>query len=132
VSEGVVTEADLERMRRGIELYNAGDFDGLAEFVSPDLVMERVGDQPPIVGWEEFRAFQDPDAFEWQKIETLEWRVNGAKVLIRTRIRAKGTASGVELDIEGWMVWTIRDGLAVHLVNAQDEERALEAFRAPA
>jgi len=132
VPEGQVTDEDLARMQRAFELYNEGDYDGLKEFVSPEIVMERVGEMPPIEGWDAFRAFQEPDAFEWQRIEPLDWQVNGEKVLIRIRIRSKGATSGVELDIDGWMVWTVRDGLGVHLLNTQDEERALEAFRAPA
>ena len=89
-------------------------------------------DLAPIEGWDSFRAFLDPDAFEWQQLEPLEWRVNGSKVLVRVRVRAQGAASGLELDIQSWMVWTMSDGLGVHLVNTQDEKRALEAFRAPA
>ena len=119
-------------MKLGFELYNQGDYDSLREFVSPDVVMERVGEQPPIEGWEAFRAFQEPDAFEWQRLEPLDWRVNGDKVLIRLRVRSKGAVSGVELELEGWMVWTVSDHEVVRIVNAQDEERALEAFRAPA
>jgi hypothetical protein len=132
VPEGQLTEEELARMQRGFELFNAGDHDALRDFVSPDIVMERVGDLPPIHGWEAFRALQEPDAFEWQTVEPLEWQVNGQKLLIRVRIRSKGAASGVVIDMQGWMVWTYRDGLVVHMINAQDEERALEAIRAPA
>src|SRR3954447_22549511 len=89
VPEGGVTEEDLARMKRGYELYSEGDFDGLAEFVAPDVVMERIADLAPIEGWDSFRAFLDPDAFEWQQIEPLEWRVNGSKVLVRVRVRAQ-------------------------------------------
>src|SRR3954469_18823796 len=131
VPEGRITEEDLARMRRGFELYNQGDYDGLRDLISPDVVMERVGDQEPVRGWEAFRAFQDPDAFEWQHLEPLEWSVNGEKVLVRLRIHAKGAGSGVELDTPGWMVWTIRNGLGVHVLNTTDEKRALEEFRAP-
>ena len=127
-----MTEEDIARMERGFELFNAGDYDGLREFVAPDVVMERVGDFPAVHGWAAFRALQEPDAFEWQTVEPLDWQVNGEKVLIRVRIRSKGAASGVVIDMQGWMVWTVRDGLVVHMINAQDEERALEAFRAPA
>src|SRR3954453_12788173 len=127
VPEGQVTEEELARIKHGFELYNTGDYDALREFVSADVVMERVGDQPPIRGWDAFRAFQDPDAFEWQQLEPLEWTVNGEKVLIRLRIRAKGAASGVELDTEGWMVWTVRDGVGVHVLNTSDEAEARAA-----
>jgi hypothetical protein len=62
----------------------------------------------------------------------IDFELTDEQRLIRVRIRSKGAASGVVIDMEGWMVWTYRDGLVVHMINAQDEERALEAFRAPA
>jgi ketosteroid isomerase-like protein len=131
VPEGV-TEEDLARLKRGFELYNEGNYDGLEGLISPDVVVERVGAQPPIKGWPAFRAFQEPDAFAWQRLDPLEWTVNGQKVLIRLHVRAKGAASGVELDITGWMVWTIRDGVGVHLLNTTDEREAREFLAEPA
>src|SRR3954471_14441748 len=50
VPEGQITEADVERLKRGFELYNAEDFDALREFISPDIVVERVGELPPLEG----------------------------------------------------------------------------------
>jgi ketosteroid isomerase-like protein len=131
VLEGTITEADLERLERGYALYNEGDFDALAEFVSPDIVLERDGEQMAR-GWEAFRAFQEPDAFEWQKLDVVSTAINGDKVLMKVRVRSKGAASGIELDLPGWNVWTVKDGLGVHMFASFDEKRALEAFRAPA
>src|SRR4051794_10692233 len=65
VPEGQITEADMERMKRGFDLYNAGDYDALSEFIAPDVVMERLGEMSRVEGWDAFRAFQEPDAFEW-------------------------------------------------------------------
>jgi ketosteroid isomerase-like protein len=132
VPEGQITEADLERVKHAFELYNQGDYDALRDFIAPDVVMERVGDLPPIHGWDAFRRLQDPDAFEWQRVEPVEYTVNGDKVLLRVRVRAKGAGSGLELDVERWLVLTMSDGLAVRVLNSTDEQRALEAFRAPA
>ena len=125
--EGQVTDAELARIKRGFELYNEGDYDALTDFISPDVVMERVGEQEPVHGWEAFREFQNPVAFAWQRLEPIEWTVHGDKVLIRMRVRAQGAASGVELDMPGWMVCTIRDGLAVRIQNFTDEPDARAA-----
>jgi ketosteroid isomerase-like protein len=124
VPEGQITEADVERMKRGFELYNAEDFDALREFISPDIVVERVGELPPLEGWEAFRQFQEPDAFEWQRIEPIDSIINGDKVLLRVRIRSRGATSGVELVVDGWQVWTVKDGLVVRLQNFMDEADA--------
>jgi hypothetical protein len=111
VPEEQITDADVERMKRAFELYNAGDFDALRKFLAPDVVLERVGELPTLTGWEAFRALQEPEAFEWQRLYPLDWVINGDKAFVHMRIHAKGAGSGVELDIDGWQVYTVRDGL---------------------
>jgi ketosteroid isomerase-like protein len=127
VPEGQITDADIEHMHRGFERYNAEDWDALREFVSPDVVIERVGDMPPVHGWDGLRELLEPDAFAWQRIYPLDWTVNGDKALLRVRIHAQGAGSGLELDIEGWQVWTVRDHVVVRMQNFQDEAPAREA-----
>src|SRR3954466_14050844 len=115
VPEAQITEVDIERMKEGLAHYNSGRFDALREFVAPDLLVERIGNLPPLRGWEAFRAMQEPDAFEWQKIELLDWTVNGDKALLHVLIRSKGAMSGLVLEQEGWLVWTVADHLVVRI-----------------
>src|SRR3954453_5176555 len=68
VREAQITEVDIERMKEGFALFNSGSFDALSDFVAPDVIVERTGNLAPLHGWEAFRAMQEPDAFEWQKI----------------------------------------------------------------
>ncbi len=51
----------------------------------------------------------EPDAFAEQRIEPLEFRVNGDKVLVRQELFARGAGSGIELDVGSWAVWTLDD-----------------------
>jgi hypothetical protein len=53
-----------------------------------------------------------PDAHEEQRIEPLELEVNGNKVLVRQRTHGRGAESGIELDIEIWVIWTL-DGARI-------------------
>jgi ketosteroid isomerase-like protein len=119
----VVTDADLARMRHGFELFNAEQFESIGEFVTDDVVMERF-DGPPLRGRDALIEFLKPDVFEYQRLFPKEIEVHGDKLLLRLEIHAKGAASEVELTIDGWQVWTLRDGLASHIVNARDEEEA--------
>jgi ketosteroid isomerase-like protein len=127
VPEDQITEADIERMKRGFELYNARDYQALREFVAPDVVIERVGGLPPVHGFEALVALQEPDAFEWQHLHAVDWTINGDRGLVRVRIHAKGAGSGVELDVEGWQVYTLRDGLVVRMQNFLEEADARAA-----
>src|SRR3954453_22782330 len=127
VREGQITDADVERMKRGFASYNEGEFDALREFISADVVLERPGDLPALQGWDAFRELQEPDAFAWQRIYPLDWIVNGDRALIRVRFHAQGAASGIELDIPSWLVMTVRDGLAVRIQSFTDETGARTA-----
>src|SRR3954469_8236227 len=124
VREAQITEADVERMTEGLAHYNAGSFDALREFVAPDVLVERIGNLPPLRGWEAFRAMQEPDAFEWQKVEPSDWTINGDKALIHVLIRSKGAMSGLVLEQEGWLVWTVADHLVVRIQIFTDADEA--------
>ena len=72
----------------------------------------------------------EPDAFEDQRFEPLEFTANGNKVLARQHFTGRGAGSGMELDFTTYSVWTLDDdGLVTRLeayLPHQDSE-ALEA-----
>ena len=115
MAEEAITEEDVERMKRGFRLLNAGEFDELEQYVSPDVVVGRVGGMPPLVGWPALRENLEPDAFESQTIDPLGWEYSGNKALIHMRIHSVGAGSGLAIDTEGWMVWTVVDHLVTHM-----------------
>ena len=125
--EEQISADDVKRMKRGFELFNSGEFDALRELVAPDLVVERTGNLAPLRGWEAFRQMQEPDAFEWQRIHPLDWTINADKALLHVRIVSKGALSGLELDQEGWMVWTVADHVVTHMAAFTTEAEARAA-----
>jgi ketosteroid isomerase-like protein len=127
VPRDAITEADVERMQRGFTLYNEGDWDALREFIADDIVVERAGELPPLHGWDAFRQLLEPDAFEWQRMYPQDWTINCDKVVLRVRMHARGAASGLELDILGWQVWTVSDGVVVRIQAFTDEADARRA-----
>jgi hypothetical protein len=59
-----------------------------------------------------------------------EFQVKGNTVLVRQHSRARGTGSGIELDLENWVLWTLDgDGLATRLEAFLPHQDA-EAFEA--
>jgi ketosteroid isomerase-like protein len=121
-----MSEEHIEKLRRGYEAFSRGDFDSAIELAHPAIEFVRVGVDPPIRGVEAFRAWMEPDAIEDQRIEPLEFRTNGKKVLVRQVTRGRGARSGIEMETETWAVWTVdEDGLATHLevflVHQKDE-----------
>ena len=121
----------MEIVRKAYDAFNRGDFDRAIELAHPEIeVVTAGGVQPPIRGTAALRTWMEPDAIQDQRIEPLEFRSNGNKVLVRQRTHGRGSGSGIELDVESWVVWTLdENGLATQLANFLYHERneALEA-----
>jgi len=120
----------IQSLRRGYEAFSRGDFDAATEIAHPDIVFIPPGGQQPLRGASAFRAWMEPDALLEQRIEPLEFRINGNRVLVRQRTTARGAASGIELDLENLAVWTMdEDGLVTQLESflPHEESKALEA-----
>jgi len=123
-------EEFVARLRRGYEAFNRGDYDAAMEMAHPGIEFVRPGGQSPIAGADALRSWMEPDAFEEQKIEPLEFSVAKDKVLVRQHARARGAGSGIEIGIDSWSVWTLNDeGLAtrVEFFLHHQEAEALEA-----
>jgi ketosteroid isomerase-like protein len=125
-----MSQERVEKLRRAYEAFSRGDFDTAIEMAHPAIEFVRVGVDPPIRGVAALRAWMEPDAIEDQRIEPLDFRTNGNKVLVHQITRGRGARSGIEMKAETWAVWTLDEtGLATHvavfLVHQRDS--ALEA-----
>jgi ketosteroid isomerase-like protein len=122
--------AMIDALRRSHEAFNRGDFDAAVELAHPEMEFVPTGGQTSLRGAEAVRAWMEPDAFEEQRIEPLDFGVEGNKVLVRQHTQARGVGSGINLDLELWTVWTFDDDLLVTRVETylpHQESEALEA-----
>jgi ketosteroid isomerase-like protein len=120
----------IDSLRHTYEAFSRGDFDTAIEIAHPEIELVPPGGQGSYRGADAVRAWMEPDAFEEQRIQPREFRINGNKVLVRQHTTARGAGSGMELDLENWVVWTLNDdGLATRLENflPHQEDEALEA-----
>jgi ketosteroid isomerase-like protein len=125
-----MSQENLEKLRRAYEAFSRGDFDAAIEIVHPEIEFVRAGGQSPVLGADAFRAWMEPDAIEEARIEPIEFRTNGSKVLVRQLNRLRGAGSGIELESETWAVWTLdENGLATRLEGFMGHQRK-EAFEA--
>ena len=109
-------EDTIERLQAGYDAFNRGDFDTAIAFFHPDVEYIPVGGQPPIRGAEGFRAWMEPSAFERQVVEPREITVNGGKALVRIHAAVRGAGSGIEMEVESWVVLTQDpDGLVTRM-----------------
>jgi ketosteroid isomerase-like protein len=109
-------QENIASLRRAYEAFNRGDFDAAVEMLHPDVEYVPPGRQSSLRGAAAFRAWMEPDAFEDQMIEPLEFTVEGDKVLVHHHARARGAGSGIKMNVNFWAVWTLNDdGLATRL-----------------
>jgi ketosteroid isomerase-like protein len=122
----------VDRLRRIYEAMNDGDFDAVVERAHPDMTLTRPGGQGVLRGSEAIRRWLEPDAFESQVLEPVEFEVAGNRVLSLVRATLRGAGSGIEIEAEAWTVWTFDDEGTVtraEVFLAREEDRARRALR---
>jgi ketosteroid isomerase-like protein len=126
----VAEESHGDRIRRGIETFNAGDHDGVLEFLTDDVDWKRVDGLPDtgggwIHGKEAVRAFLEPEVFDIARIEPLEVVESDDTVLIHAVFHARGVASGIEMNTEAFLVYVLNEeGLASRVESWRAREEA--------
>jgi ketosteroid isomerase-like protein len=119
-----------ERIRRGIDAFNAGDHDGVIRFVTDDVQWKRVDGLPDggegwLHGKEAVRAFLEPEVFAVARIEPLEIVEGDDTVLIHAIFHARGAGSGIEMKTETYLVYVLNEeGLASRVENWRTREEA--------
>jgi ketosteroid isomerase-like protein len=117
-------------LRRAYEAFSRADFDTAIEIAHPEIEFIPPGGQSSLRGADAVRAWMAPDAIEQQRVEPREFRIKGNKVLVRQHTWGRGAGSGIEVEVDMWVVWTLNDdGLATRMEAflLHQESEALEA-----
>ena len=126
-----MSQENVEVVRRWFEAFSSEDFDAAIALVHRDVVFVPPGNQAPYRGAESLRRWMEPDAFQEQVVKAFEpVVVRDRTILARQLIMASGAASGIELDVLTWSVWTFDDdGLItrIEIYREHEEDRALKA-----
>jgi ketosteroid isomerase-like protein len=120
----------VAELRRALDAYGRGDFDAAMKNVHPEIELVLSGDQQMLKGAARFRAWLEPDAFESQVIEPLDFRVVGNKVLVRQRNHIRGAGSGFEADFLFWNVYTIDEAGLTTRIEVYLHYQEAEALKA--
>ena len=120
----------IDRVKRCLEAFNRCDFDAAIAMAHPDVVLAPPGGQGELHGAKALRAWMEPDAFESQVIDPLEFRVSGNRVLVRQHATARGAGSGIKIELDSLAIWTFDDdGMVTRLQGFLPDEDQ-EAHRA--
>jgi uncharacterized protein (TIGR02246 family) len=108
-------------IERGIEAFNANDPEGVLALVAEDVEWKRVDGLPDqggvLHGREQVRAFLEPEVFDRARFEALEVVGEDDVALVHGIFHARGAGSGIELDVETYIVYRVREGLAWRVEN---------------
>jgi ketosteroid isomerase-like protein len=120
-----MSQANVEIARRWLRALSREDFDAALALVHRDVVLVPPGNQPPYRGAESLRRWMEPDAFRDLVVNPLETLVvTDRTILGKQRAKARGSATGIEVDVISWSVWTFdENGLITRIEIYLDHER---------
>ena len=127
-----MSRSNEEIVRAGYEAWNRGDFEALVAELDPEIEW-KLPDEGMNTGT--FRGHAGVmglmesylDAFEHFTVELERLSAAGDQVVVFVRARARGKASGVEVETRPAHLWTMRGGKAVRMEVYPEREQALEA-----
>jgi ketosteroid isomerase-like protein len=134
-----VTAADPRDVIRQLYAgWNDGDVDSMLALYHPDAVFDasdRVFNPDVYRGHEELRRFSAEVDRDWERWQVELERVielDAERLLVLMRSRARGRASGIELEEHSSAaIWTIREGLVVNAKLFSDRADAFAEARIP-
>lgn len=127
-----MTPEDLDTVRRAYDAFARGDRDALQELLSPDIEWRTTPDVPFLGnyrGLDQFLAALNEWTEPFDELTTTveEMIDTGDRVVVRHRMRGRGTDSGVEVDLVLWQVVSVRDGRLATMHDFATREDAMEA-----
>lgn len=132
---GAMEKENVEVVRRWLNAISSEDFDAALALVHPDVVLVPPGNQAPYRGAEIVRRWMEPDAFQGQVVKSFEPIVVTDKTILgRQNVTARGRASGFQVDVTSWSVWTLdEDGLIarIEIYLQHEEDKARKAAGLP-
>ena len=126
---------DVERLRRGYEAFNRGDFERVLRNVSPDVEVrdrDEIPDPGVYRGLDAVREVfaRNTAEFEDYRVDPEEFIEVGEHIVVVARQSGRGRASGAT--VAGTIVhsWHVRDGRVLGMRAFSDRDQALAALGA--
>jgi ketosteroid isomerase-like protein len=113
-------------IRRGYEALGQRDWDALIAILSEDVVLETIA-QGVYHGRAGIRAWIDDMDRAWTdwSVTVVGTRAQGDRVIVDALLTGRSSLTSAELSQHFWIVWSIRDGKAVHGAHFSNEAQAL-------
>ncbi|MEX2252731.1 MAG: nuclear transport factor 2 family protein [Thermoleophilaceae bacterium] len=129
-----MSRENVEIVRRGFEAFARGDIEAVLDSFDPEVewspAIAPILGVDTVRGKDALRRFLTQDLFDGFddfRAEPLSFEDHGDKVLIPTRYRGRGQASGLEIDQTWVAVYTVRGGKVTGQRDYETRSEALEA-----
>jgi ketosteroid isomerase-like protein len=127
-----MSASNVEVIRRLFEAFNARDLETMLEYLEPDAELH------PLRAQLEGKAYRGHDGlremladfdedWEFVQVDPDELRDKDDAVVVLGRLRARGRASGAELDVPMAFLWRLRGGKAAYAETFSEPQDALRA-----
>ena len=123
-----MSEENVEVVRALWEAYARDDFDRVLSYCDPYLVMVTL-EEGPVYGLDASRQNYERwrDAWDDPEIAVEEILGAGDRVFVSARFRARGRASGAEVDGRFYELYTMRNGKILRVEEFNERAQGLEA-----
>jgi ketosteroid isomerase-like protein len=126
-----MSQENVEVVRRGVEAYASLDVEAMLKVADPEIVWKQAEEPSAVQGYEGVaRAMvRWNEMWEEPHIDAEEYLDGGDRIVVVIRHRGRGRASGVEVDMASYHVFTVRAGriVSMHEYGPGKRAEALEA-----
>ena len=124
-----MSEEIPERWRSLYSAVSSGDLDGIMEFFHDDVEYLPREEAETLHGRDAVRRYFEGWLDTWDRFqaEPTEFLARGDRVVVGEAYEGQGKGSGVEVAMQSWSVFLLRDDLIVRRDEFLDRAEALEA-----
>jgi ketosteroid isomerase-like protein len=126
-----MSQENIDVVKRGIDAYLRGDESGMLEMAASDIIVTQFPDQPDLRDYHGHEGLMEVmgrwiGAWDDWSIEILGIRDVADLVFVSARQRGRGKGSGVPVEGEVTLVFTVRQGKIARWQMFSSEREALE------
>ena len=128
-----MSDEGLQRLQRGVDAFNARDFETFLDCFHPDVVHRNRADEPDagvFRGLDELEGYASRwlDMFADLRIEVTEWIDLGGHIIEVAELHGRGSATGAPVTGGYVFLWTMRAGRIAEGREYATKEEALAAI----
>ena len=126
-----MSEENLQLVRAGFDAFSRGDMPAFLELADPNIVFTPIPETPDVQSFHGHDGLlqglaQTTEIWDDFSVELREMRDLDDHVLASARWWGRGPSSGIQVEVDIWALYIVREGKVVRLQFFASEQQALE------